>query len=184
MSNQSYPKLAERAAGIEMLLLDVDGVMTDGLITLDNNGIESKSFHVRDGMGITLWNKAGKNTAIITGRNSSVVELRAQELGITCIRQGIENKLMEMTSLLPEFQITTDQVCYIGDDIPDLPVLEKVGLSVAVADSSPAIHHSVDWLTQNPGGRGAVREVIDFILQIQGYDLTTLYSCDQSQPIS
>ena len=91
---------------------------------------------------------------------------------------------LALKKVFPEIQLTRDQVCNIGDDIPDLPVLEKVGLSVAVADSSPAIHHSVDWLTQNPGGRGAVREVIDFILQIQGYDLPTLYSCDQSQPIS
>ncbi len=117
---------AEIARPIRMILSDIDGVMTDGSIVLDNSGIETKSFHVRDGLGIKLWQDAGFQFGILTGRNSRIVKLRAAELGINIVRQGFEDKLGAAREIFASLPIDPSEVCYIGDDLPDLPVLREV----------------------------------------------------------
>ena len=158
----------EKIKRIKVLLLDVDGVMTDGSIIIDNNGIESKSFHVRDGHGIKLLQRAGVKVGIITGRDSEVVLKRAAELGIEIIYQGMKVKMEAFNSILKDEKISSEEVAYVGDDVVDLPVMREVGFSVAVADASHVILPHVDYVTEKCGGRGAVREVTDLILEGKG----------------
>jgi len=141
--------------------------MTDGQIILDNKGNEIKSFHVRDGHGIKLAKRAGIEVAIITGRRSEVVKRRAVELGIKEVYQNALNKVDAYERILKKFGLKDEEVAFIGDDINDLPLLKRVGLSVAVADADAHILKRVDLVTEIPGGRGAVREVIDMILRAQ-----------------
>lgn len=164
-SNQS---LKARAKKIKILLLDVDGVMTDGRITLDNQGNETKSFHVRDGHGIKLIQKAGVIVGIITGRSSEVVNIRARELGITEVHQGAHNKIMVYDSLIAKYGLRDDEAAYIGDDAVDLSIFKRVGLAAAVADSDQSVTSHVHLITKCMGGRGAVREVINLILKHRG----------------
>jgi 3-deoxy-D-manno-octulosonate 8-phosphate phosphatase (KDO 8-P phosphatase) len=159
--------LDQRCQPIRLILSDVDGVLTDGGIIFDNQGIEIKRFHVRDGMGIRLWQKAGCRFGLITHRSSNIVKMRVAELGIEIIRQGIDNKLTAMRGILGELRLTPDQVCYIGDDLPDLPVVTAVGLGVAVADACAELRQSAHFVTTLPGGGGAVRETIELILRAQ-----------------
>jgi 3-deoxy-D-manno-octulosonate 8-phosphate phosphatase (KDO 8-P phosphatase) len=159
--------LQERCAAIELLVVDVDGVLTDGGIVYESDGVELKRFHVRDGSGLKCWHQARKRSAIITGRNSPVVERRAQELGIGFVVQGATAKLPALRHLLVETGVTADQVCYIGDDLPDLPPLRQCGLAVAVADASAEVRCDAQYITQTAGGRGAVRETIELILRAQ-----------------
>lgn len=154
-----------RANKIKLLLLDVDGVMTDGRIILDNCGNESKAFHVRDGHGIKLAQKAGIMVGIITGRKSDVVELRAKELGMQEVHQGAHNKISVYEMLIKKYQLQDDEVAYIGDDVVDIDILKRAGIAVAVADSDPALKPHVDMITKASGGRGAVREFINLILK-------------------
>ena len=133
--------LEHRCRPIRLILCDVDGVLTDGGIVFDNQGIESKRFHVRDGMGIRLWQKASCRFGLITHRSSNIVKMRVAELGIELIRQGIDDKLVAMRGILGELRLAPDQVCYIGDDLPDLPVVRSVGLGVAVADETLPLPH-------------------------------------------
>lgn len=156
-----------RCQPIELILVDVDGVLTDGALVFDNQGVESKSFHIRDGLGIRLWQKAGGKFGIITGRSSYVVELRAAELGIELVRQGIENKLEALEELLRAQGMRAEQACYIGDDLPDIPVVRSVGFGVAVADACPELREAAHFVTSAPGGRGAVRETVERILKAQ-----------------
>ncbi|MDH3975815.1 MAG: HAD-IIIA family hydrolase [Deltaproteobacteria bacterium] len=158
----------EKLKKIKILLLDVDGVMTDGSITIDNKGVESKSFHVRDGHGIKLLQRAGVKVGIITGRDSKVVLHRAAELGIEIIYQGIKVKMEAFTRILENEKVSAQEVAYVGDDVVDLPVLREAGFSVAVADASHVILSHVDYVTKKCGGRGAVREVTDLILEGKG----------------
>ncbi|NJD56230.1 MAG: HAD-IIIA family hydrolase [Nitrospirae bacterium] len=157
-----------RARGIKMLILDVDGVLTDGSIILDDNGNEYKAFHVRDGHGIKMLHKAGVNVAIITGRHSKVVERRAQELGITEVFQKCLDKRVAYAQLLKQYSLKNAEVAYIGDDIIDAPIMSLVGLPVAVADAADEARKFALMVTKNRGGRGAVREVTDFILKAKG----------------
>jgi 3-deoxy-D-manno-octulosonate 8-phosphate phosphatase (KDO 8-P phosphatase) len=152
---------------IRLILSDVDGVMTDGGIVIDNQGIESKQFHVRDGQGIRLWHKAGYKFGLITLRSSQILKIRVAELGIEIIRQGIEHKLDAMREILSELQLTSQQVCYIGDDLPDLALVRSAGLGVAVADACEELCQAAKYVTRNQGGRGAVRETIEIILKAQ-----------------
>jgi 3-deoxy-D-manno-octulosonate 8-phosphate phosphatase (KDO 8-P phosphatase) len=152
---------------IRLILSDVDGVLTDGGITIDNQGVESKQFHVRDGQGIRLWHKAGYRFGLITLRSSQIVKIRVAELGIEIIRQGIEHKLEAMQEIIADLRLTTKQVCYIGDDLPDLPLVRSVGLGVAVADACAELCQAAKYVTTLHGGRGAVRETIELILKAQ-----------------
>ena len=162
------PSLAERCRAIEMLVVDVDGVLTDGSIVLGENGAEIKRFHVRDGSALTFWRKAGKNTAIISGRTSPAVATRAKELGVSTVIQGIKDKWTAYRRLLGEVGVAPGQVSCIGDDIPDYPLLAHAGLAVAVADACSEIRAKAHYVTTAAGGRGAVREVVELILRCQG----------------
>jgi 3-deoxy-D-manno-octulosonate 8-phosphate phosphatase (KDO 8-P phosphatase) len=163
---------------IELILSDVDGVLTDGTIFYNNEGIESKGFQIRDGLGIKLWNRAGGKFGVLTGRNSHIVNLRATELGIDIVRQGTEQKLAAMKEVLAELRLGSEHVCYIGDDLPDLAAIRFAGLGVAVADATTELREAADYVTRLPGGRGAVRETIELILKAQGRwdDLIQKYS--------
>jgi len=151
-----------------MLVLDVDGVLTDGSITYADNEVEVKSFHVRDGSGLKLWHMAGKRSAIITGRSSKIVTVRAAELGVASVVQGAADKVAAFDQLLQTQGLRPEQVGYLGDDIPDLPVLARCGLALAVADACAEVIAEAHYVTRLPGGRGAAREVIELILKAQG----------------
>jgi 3-deoxy-D-manno-octulosonate 8-phosphate phosphatase (KDO 8-P phosphatase) len=156
------------AKKIELLILDVDGVMTDGSIILDNAGNEYKAFYVRDGHGIRMLTKSGIRVAIITGRYSKVVERRAAELGITDVYQKCHDKRVAYAELVRKYTLADAAVAYIGDDIVDIPVMKRVGLSVAVADATEEVKKLASMVSKYRGGRGAVREVTDLILKAKG----------------
>ncbi len=152
---------------IRLILSDVDGVLTDGGIIIDNQGVESKQFHVRDGQGIRLWHKAGYKFGLITLRSSQILKIRVAELGIEIIRQGIEHKLEAMQEIMGELRLAPQQVCYIGDDLPDLPLVRAAGFGVAVADACEELRQAANYTTRLSGGKGAVRETIEVILKAQ-----------------
>jgi 3-deoxy-D-manno-octulosonate 8-phosphate phosphatase (KDO 8-P phosphatase) len=158
----------ERFAAIELLLLDVDGVLTDGRITYIDGGQEIKSFHVRDGTGIKYWRRSGKRAAILTGRTSPIVERRAAELGIDFVIQGADEKLPAFRRILTDAGLRADQVCAVGDDLPDLPVLKECGIAVAVADAVGELKAVAAHVTGAPGGHGAAREVVEWLMRGQG----------------
>jgi len=149
------------------MLADVDGVLTDGRVIVSNQGIETKQFHIRDGMGIRLWKKAGYHFGVISLRSSQIVKMRAAELDIGIVRQGALDKLATALDILAELGLVPQQVCYIGDDLPDLPVIRAVGLGVAVADGCAEVRQAAAYVTSTPGGMGAVREVVELILKAQ-----------------
>ena len=159
--------LASKCRAIELLLSDVDGVMTDGCIIYDNQGIETKRFHVRDGVGVKLWQKSGNRFGIITQRSSNAVKIRASELDVSLVRQGAADKVAVVHEIVKKFGLELSQVGYIGDDLPDLPVIREVGLGVAVADAASEVRQAADYITSLPGGHGAVRETVEMILQSQ-----------------
>jgi YrbI family 3-deoxy-D-manno-octulosonate 8-phosphate phosphatase len=158
-------KMDDFGRDVELILADVDGVLTDGGIVFDNQGIETKKFHVRDGLGVRLWQRAGYKFGIITARTSHIVKMRAAEMGVDIVRQGFEDKLPAARAAIDELKLAPAQVCYIGDDLPDLPVLGYIGAKVAVADAVPEVRAAVDYVTKLPGGAGAVRELIELILK-------------------
>lgn len=160
-------KLDQRMQQIQLILSDVDGVLTDGSITYDNQGIESKTFNVRDGLGIKLWQRAGHQFGIITARSSHVVKIRMTELGIETIRQGSENKLQVGMQLIEELGFEPAQVCYVGDDLSDLSLLSEVGLAATIADGVAEVKSIAHMTTKTAGGKGAMRELIETILKSQ-----------------
>lgn len=160
-------KLTDQCRRVELILSDVDGVLTDGGIMYDNQGIEIKKFHIRDGLGIKLWQRAGFKFGVLTARTSHIVKVRASELGIELVRQGFENKLPVAKEIMRELKLTPEQVCYIGDDLTDLPVIRHVGLGVAVADAAAEVRASATHITKLAGGQGAVREIVELILKSQ-----------------
>jgi 3-deoxy-D-manno-octulosonate 8-phosphate phosphatase (KDO 8-P phosphatase) len=160
--------LAGRCAPIELLLVDVDGVLTDGVIAIDDRGVETKHFHVRDGSAFTFWRALGKRAAILSGRWAPVVNRRAAELGIAPVIQGAAEKGGPFRALIADLGLDAAQVCYVGDDLPDLPVLHAVGLSACPADAAAEVRAAVHVVTIAGGGRGAVREVVETILKHQG----------------
>ena len=168
----------DRCKGIELILSDVDGVMTDGGIIYDTHGVEIKRFQVRDGLGIKLWQKAGFRFGILTSRSSQSVRLRAAELGVDLLRQGCEEKLPAAQQIMQELRLKPAQVCYIGDDLPDLAVMRQVGYPVAVADAVAEVRAAAAVVTIQGGGFGAVRETVETILKAKGIwdDLIRRYS--------
>jgi YrbI family 3-deoxy-D-manno-octulosonate 8-phosphate phosphatase len=158
-------RLEARCQNIRLIISDVDGVLTDGGVIFDNQGIETKQFHVRDGLGIKLWKRAGFEFGIVTARTSQIVKMRAAELGIQLLRQGFETKLPITQEIMQQQSLEAHQVCYIGDDLTDLAVINHVGLGVAVADASAEVRAAAQYVTKLPGGHGAVRETIEMILK-------------------
>jgi len=159
--------LVDRLKNIRLLLLDVDGVMTDGRIIIDANGIESKFFNVKDGHGIKMVQRAGIEVGIISGRESKVVAERAAELGIGILYQKCSDKLVPYLKILEEMKIDNSRAAFIGDDIIDLPILRRAGFSAAPADAAAEVIPHVHFVTRSRGGWGAVREVCDLILKEQ-----------------
>jgi 3-deoxy-D-manno-octulosonate 8-phosphate phosphatase (KDO 8-P phosphatase) len=161
--------LLERARKTRLLMMDVDGVLTDGRIIQDGHGHELKVFDVKDGHGIVMAHRAKLRTALISGRESETITRRAEELGIELVFQKIWNKLEVYEKILVDTELTHDEVAYIGDDLIDIPLLRRVGLAVAVADAVDEVKAAAHLITQRPGGQGAVREVIELILRAQGH---------------
>ena len=159
--------IVERAKPIRLLLMDCDGVLTDGRIWLTADGDEVKAFHVRDGQGIVLLHRAGVRTGIISGRVSAATERRANELRMSFVRQGVSEKVAVFDDLLRETGLAADECAYIGDDVGDIEIMRRVGLAVAVADAAEAAKHVAHLVTTAAGGKGAVREVCEAILQAQ-----------------
>ena len=170
--------LANACSKIELILSDVDGVMTDGGIQLLDDGTQFVKFHIRDGMGVRLWREAGKRFGIVTGRKLDSIRKRAEDLWLDIIRLGIDDKLPAVDELAAEFNITREQVCYIGDDLLDLKTIQSVGLGVAVADAVEDVRKAAKYTTSVPGGQAAVREVIELILKNTGRwdDVMSRYS--------
>ncbi len=161
--------IVEKANKLKLLILDVDGVLTDGKLFFDNEGNEYKSFHARDGHGIKLLRQTGVEVAVISGRKSNSVALRMKNLGIEHVYQGHENKRAAFNEIIEKTGITPEQTACMGDDLLDLPIMMRAGLAIAVADANFAVKQRADWCTTLPGGHGAVREVCDFIMQAQGH---------------
>lgn len=161
-----------RASKIKLLLMDVDGVLTDGRIYYvprpGGGLVETKTFNSRDGLGIRFAHEAGLRTGIISGRRSPIVEYRAKELGIRYLRQGVLDKLEPFRAILRAARLEAGAVCYVGDDLVDLPLLKRVGLAVGVADGHSLLRRHVHYRTKSPGGMGAIREVVEIILAAQG----------------
>lgn len=157
--------LAEKCSHVQLLLSDVDGVLTDGLVTIDNQGVESKQFHIRDGQGVRLWQHAGGQFGIVTGRSSQVVKLRAAELDIEILRQGVKDKWPVVQEICEQTGIPPQSVCYVGDDLPDLAPISQVGLGVAVADAAEEVRQAADFVTNATGGQGAIREIVELMLK-------------------
>lgn len=157
----------QRAQKIKLLICDVDGVFSDGRIYLSNSGEELKAFHTRDGYGVRSLLTSGFNLAVITGRQSKIVENRMTALGVTHIYQGVDNKFEPYEALLALYGVTPEEVAYIGDDIVDLPVMNVVGLAVSVADGHPYVRQHVHFVTTLNGGHGALRELTDLLLLSQ-----------------
>lgn len=158
----------QRAARVKVMIFDVDGVLTDGSLTYDANGEATKTFYVLDGLGIQLLQRTGVQTAIISARQSPIVVTRAKDLGINHVYQGIHDKRVAFAKLLEATGATVEQCGYIGDDVIDLPLLTKVGFAVTVPTGHPEVQHRAHYVTKNPGGRGAVREVCDMVMRAQG----------------
>jgi len=169
--NVNDQELTEKVLAIRLLLLDVDGVMTDGKLYFSSEGIEMKSFNTLDGQGIKSLRRSGVEVGIITGRTSALVAKRAADLGIHLLIQGREDKYTAMTELLAGHDYALSEIAFLGDDYPDLSVMTKVGLSLSVSNAHHEVVKRSHWQSQSRGGEGAVREACDFIMQIQGsYD--------------
>jgi 3-deoxy-D-manno-octulosonate 8-phosphate phosphatase (KDO 8-P phosphatase) len=164
----SLELVMEKARKLKLLILDVDGVLTDGKLFFDNEGNEYKAFHARDGHGIKLLRQTGVEVAVISGRKSNSVALRMKNLGIEHVYQGHEDKLAAFHEIIEKTGISPEQTAHVGDDLLDLPIMIRVGLAIAVCDANFAVKQRADWCTTLPGGHGAVREVCDFIMQAQG----------------
>jgi 3-deoxy-D-manno-octulosonate 8-phosphate phosphatase (KDO 8-P phosphatase) len=160
--------IEHRASRIKLLLMDCDGVLTDGRLWLTQDGDEQKSFNTHDGLGLSLWHRAGLKSGIITGRSSRAVTRRAGELGVEFVRQGDADKIEAFAEVLRLAGVDENEVAYVGDDLPDIPLMQRAGFAVAVADASAETRSAAHYVTRAKGGRGAVREVIEIILKSQG----------------
>ncbi|PCH60796.1 MAG: 3-deoxy-manno-octulosonate-8-phosphatase KdsC [Gammaproteobacteria bacterium] len=160
--------VAQRAKKIRLLIFDVDGVLTDGRLYFDDNGVESKAFHSRDGHGIKMLHGSGVELAIITGRQSDTVKYRMQNLGITLVHQGQSDKRLAYKALLEQLNLAPEEVAFMGDDVVDLPVMTQVGLAIATADAHPFVLEHCHWVTAKNGGAGAAREACEMLLNAQG----------------
>ena len=175
MDDQS--SIERRASRIKLLLMDCDGVLTDGRLWLTDEGDEQKSFNTHDGLGLSLLHRAGLKSGIITGRSSRAVARRAQELGVEFVCQGNPDKIAAFEQLLREAGVDENEVAFVGDDLPDIPIMNRAELAVAVADAVAETRSVAHYVTRAKGGRGAVREVIEIILKSQGrwHDLVEDY---------
>lgn len=160
--------LVEVCSKIELILSDVDGVMTDGGIQILDDGQQFLKFHIRDGMGIRLWREAGKQFGIVTGRNPEAVRRRAADLRLDIVKLGIDDKLPVVDAIAEDLMLSREQVCFIGDDLLDLQCIRAVGLGVAVADAAEDVRRAAKYTTSVPGGQGPVREVIELLLKNTG----------------
>ncbi|MCC5883543.1 MAG: HAD hydrolase family protein [Halomonas sp.] len=163
------PRLLDRLRKIRLLALDVDGVLTDGRLYFQADGIEIKAFHTQDGLGLKLLRRAGLQVAFITGRESSMVSHRAAALGIDHVFQGCENKLVVLRELCARQGIELEQVAYCGDDLPDLAPIQRAGIGITVPGAPSYIRALADHVTERSGGHGAVREICDLLLEAQGH---------------
>ncbi len=157
-----------RAKAVKLLICDVDGVMTDGRLFFGDNGMEYKAFHSRDGLGIMMLQRSGIPLAVITARTSDVVTHRMKNLKINLVFQGQLDKVHAFEQLCEQLNLSAEQVAYVGDDLVDLPVMNKVGLAIAVADSHERVKQRAHWTTEHNGGRGAVRDVCELLMTAQG----------------
>lgn len=172
--------LLQRAADIRLIVLDVDGVLTDGKIIYDSAGQEIKCFHARDGLGISLGVRNGLQFAVITARQSPIMVRRAAELDIAHLRQGARTKLPVFDELARDLSLSFQQIAYIGDDLPDLPPMKKAGLACCPADAAKEIREISHLVSNHPGGQGAVREILDFILECRRLRLNATSSPPES----
>jgi len=181
MSTADLPDLT----GIKLLVLDVDGVMTDGRIMLAPNGDEIKAFHVRDGAGMKYWKRAGGKLAVITGRGSQAVLRRAEELDVDFVRLNAKDKLPALSDALAEMDLRPEQVGIVGDDLTDVPMARECGFSVAVADAADELKEVASYTTSLPGGGGCVREVIELILKATGKwpEILKRYFPENEEPV-
>ena len=163
-----HSELQQRSVRVKLLLMDCDGVLTDGRIWVLEQGGDQKAFHTRDGLGIELLHRAGLMSGIISGRTSSALERRAQSLGVSFLWQGRNDKRQAFADTLAQANVTSDQVCFIGDDLTDLPLMARAGVAVAVGDAAAELKAHAHYVTTANGGYGAVREVIELILRAQG----------------
>ena len=161
-------EINERAAGIRLVIFDVDGVLTDGSLFIDADGRELKAFHSRDGHGMKLLQASGVDIGVITGRTSEVVEHRMRSLGIEHVYQGRQEKLPAFLDLVGKLGLDPEQIAYVGDDVVDLPIMRRVGLAIAVQDAHSLVCQYAHWQTTLPGGHGAAREVCELIMAAQG----------------
>src|SRR5437867_2914330 len=157
-------ELQDRLRKVKLLILDCDGVLTDGRLYFGPTGEALKAFYVRDGHGLKLWHRAGFRSGIISGRKSEIVDLRAGQLGVKFIKQGYDEKHFALDEILAEAHVSSEECAFIGNDTPDIEVLKRVGLAVAVADAHDDVKAAAHYITNKAGGRGAVREVIDMLL--------------------
>jgi 3-deoxy-D-manno-octulosonate 8-phosphate phosphatase (KDO 8-P phosphatase) len=159
--------LQQKASRVRLLLFDVDGVLTDGTVVIHADGSESKAFHIRDGAAIVWAQRAGLQVGLLSARTSGATAQRAAQLGIRLVSQGVSNKLTGYEQIVKQAAMPDDAVAYMGDDLLDLPVLGRVGLSGAPSDAAEEVRERVDWVSRVPGGRGAVREMIELVLRAQ-----------------
>jgi len=152
---------------IKLLILDVDGVLTDGRLLIGPDGERTKTFHVHDGCALKLWHRSGGHSAVLSSRASAALDLRAHELGISLVRAGVPEKVAGYEAILKEGAFIDAQVAYVGDDLPDLPVMARVGLPIAVAQAVPAVKKRATYVTARRGGQGAVAEVVELLLRKQ-----------------
>ncbi len=157
-----------RAVNTQLVILDIDGVLTSGGLHFDNNGEEYKTFNSLDGHGIRMLLECGIQVAVITGRKSNLVKHRMSDLGVNLVYQGYRDKRLAFNELLAVTGIAPDQIAYVGDDLPDLPIMKQIGFAIAVSNAHGFVKKHVDWVTSRNGGSGAVREVTDFILNAKG----------------
>ena len=163
-----YPsRIIEAAKNIKLVLLDVDGVLTDGRLYYGNSGEELKAFDIQDGLGIKLLQKGGVKVGIITGRRSALLQRRAEELAISPLVQGREDKWLALNEMMENLGVSLEEIAFVGDDLPDLAVIKRVGLGITPANGSLIVASQADWQTKNSGGDGAVREVAELILSAQ-----------------
>ena len=157
-----------KARTVKLLICDVDGVMTDGGLFFGDNGLEYKAFHSRDGLGIKMLQRSGIPLAVITARTSDVVKHRMKNLNIDLVFQGQQNKVQAFEALCQTQNLTAEQIAYVGDDLVDMPVMKRVGLSIAVADAHDLVRQHAHWITRHGGGHGAVRDVCELLMEAQG----------------
>ena len=161
--------LEDKAASVRLILLDVDGVLTDGAVVMYGDGLESKRFHIRDGIALVWAQRVGLKVGILSARHSASTTQRAAQLGISLVHQGVASKAATYDQILRDVSVTDAEVAYMGDDIVDLAVLRRVGLSAAPSDAVADVRSCVDFVSSYPGGGGAVRELVEMILRTQGH---------------